>query len=313
LAIVRELGLSIDIQGGIEMNISIKGIISSFLFVLARRIERGSAGLSEKSIQVDHHKIVYLEGGKGETVLLLHGFGGDKDNWTRFSKYLTKRYHVIALDLPGFGESSRIWSDTYDIAAQVKRVHQYTEKMGLKKLHIAGNSMGGLIAGIFTATYPDEVLSLALLDPIGVIAREPSQLALEVEKGNNPLIVESVSDYNKLLGFLFVKPPYIPGPVKSYLTEMAIQSRDFNKKVFIEANPGNQLEAIAGEIRVKTLILWGDTDRVVPSSSAAVLQRGIENSKAILMKDCGHVPMLERPNETAQHYLEFISLNKINY
>jgi abhydrolase domain-containing protein 6 len=289
------------------MNISIKRIISSFLFVLAMRIERGSAALSEKSIQVEDHKIVYLEGGKGETVLLLHGFGGDKDNWTRFSRYLTKRYRVIALDLPGFGESSRVWTDTYGIATQVMRVHQYAEEMGLKKIHIAGNSMGGLIAGIYTATYPDEVLSLALLDPIGVIDREPSQLSKEVEKGNNPLIVESVSDYNKLLGFLFVKPPYIPGPVKSYLTEMAIQSRDFNKKVFIEASPGNQLEAIAGKIRVKTLILWGDTDRFVPSSSAAVLQKMIKNSKAILMKDCGHVPMLERPKETAQYYLDFIS------
>jgi pimeloyl-ACP methyl ester carboxylesterase len=271
------------------------------------RIERGSADLTEKSLQIDHHKIVYLEGGKGETVLLLHGFGGDKDNWTRFSKYLTKKYHVIALDLPGFGESLRIWSDTYDIAMQVMRVHQYMEKMGLKKIHIAGNSMGGLIAGIYAATYPDEVLSLVLLDPIGVIPREPSQLSLEVEKGSNPLIVESVSDYDKLLGFLFVKPPYIPGPVKSYLTQMAIQSRDFNKKVFIEANPGNQLEVIAGKIRVKTLILWGDTDRVVPSSSAAVLQKGIKDSKVILMKDCGHVPMLERPKETAQYYLDFIS------
>jgi abhydrolase domain-containing protein 6 len=303
---------SIDIQGGIKMNISIKRITSSFLFALAIRIERSSAGLREKSIQVDQHKIVYLEGGKGETVLLIHGFGGDKGNWTRFSKYLTKKYHVIALDLPGFGESSKIWSDTYDIATQVKRVRQYTEKMGLKKFHIAGNSMGGLIAAIYAATYSDEVLSLGLLDPVGVIAREPSQISLEIEKGNNPLIVETVSDYDKLLDFLFVKPPYIPGPVKSYLTEMAIQSRDFNKKVFVEANPGNQLEAIAGKIRAKTLILWGDTDRVLPSSSAAVLQEMIKNSKAILMKDCGHTPMLERPKETAQYYLDFISLNKTN-
>jgi pimeloyl-ACP methyl ester carboxylesterase len=289
------------------MNIAIKKIISSFLFTLARLIERGLAGLSEKSIQVDNYKIVYVEGGKGETVLLLHGFGGDKDNWTRFSKYLTKRYHVIAPDLPGFGESSKIWSDTYDIATQVKRLHQYAEKIGLKKFHIAGNSMGGLIAGVYAATYPDEVLSLGLLDPVGVIVREPSQLSLELEKGNNPLIVESVSDYDKLLDFLFVKPPYIPGPVKSYLAEMAVQRRDFNKKVFIEANPGNQLETTTGEIRAKTLILWGDTDRVFPASSAPVLEKGIKNSKVIIMKDCGHVPMLERPEETAQYYLEFIS------
>jgi abhydrolase domain-containing protein 6 len=289
------------------MNIEIKKIISSFLFTLARLIERGLAGLSEKSIQVDNYKIVYVEGGKGETVLLLHGFGGDKDNWMRFSKYLTKRYHVIVPDLPGFGESSKIWSDTYDIKTQVKRLHQYINKIGLKKFHIAGNSMGGLIAVVYAATYPDEVLSLGLLDPLGVIIREPSQLSLEIEKGNNPLVVESVSDYDKLLDFLFVKPPYIPGLVKSYLAEMAVQSREFNKKVFIEANPGNQLETTIGEIRTKTLILWGDTDRVFPASGAPVLQKGIKNSKVIIMKDCGHVPMLERPEETAKYYLEFIS------
>ena len=167
--------------------------------------------------------------------------------------------------------------------------------------------MGGLIAGVYAATYPDEVLSLGLLDPGGVIDREPSQLFLEVEKGNNPLVVETVSDYDKLLDFLFVKSPHIPSPVKSYLAEMAVWSKDFNKKVFIEAHPGNQLEAITGEIRAKTLVLWGDTDRVFPASSAPVLQKGITNSKVIIMKDCGHVPMIERPEETAQYYLKFIS------
>jgi abhydrolase domain-containing protein 6 len=290
-----------------EINVAIKKIFSFFLFMLARLVERNLAHLSERSIQVDHYEIVSIEGGKGETVLLLHGFGGDKDNWTRFSRYLTKRYHVIVPDLPGFGESSKIWSDQYDIATQVKRLHQYVKKIGLRKFHIAGNSMGGLIAGVYAVTYPDEVLSLGLLDPAGVIDREPSQLSLELEKGNNPLIVESLSDYDKLLDFIFVKPPYIPGPVKSYLAEMAVRSRDFNKKVFIEASPSNQLEAITEDIRTKTLILWGDTDRVFPASSALVLQKGIANSKVIIMKDCGHVPMIERPEETAQHYLEFIS------
>jgi pimeloyl-ACP methyl ester carboxylesterase len=61
------------------------------------------------------------------------------------------------------------------------------------------------------------------------------------------------------------------------------------------------------EIRAKTLILWGDTDRVLSVSSARVLQKGIENSKVIIMKDCGHMPMIERPEETARYYLEFIS------
>ena len=268
---------------------------------------RGLAGLSEKTIQVGKYTIVYLEGGRGESVLLLHGFGADKDNWNLFSRYLTKRYHVIAPDLPGFGESSKIWGDQYNIAAQVERVHGFVKEIGLKKFHLAGNSMGGLIAGVYAARYPDELFTLGLLDPAGVTEREPSQFSLELEKGSNPLIVESVSDYDKLLDFTFVKPPSLPDPLKSHFAEMAVQSKDFNKKVFIEATPGNQLEVMMREIRAKTLILWGDTDRVLSVSSAWVLQKGIENSRVTILKDCGHMPMIERPEETAQYYLEFIS------
>ena len=268
---------------------------------------RGLAGLREKSILVGKHTIVYLEGGRGESVLLLHGFGADKDNWNLFSRYLTKRYHVIAPDLPGFGESSKIWGDQYNIAAQVERVHAFAKEIGLTRFHLVGNSMGGLIAGVYAARYPDELFTLGLLDPAGVTEREPSEFSLELEKGNNPLIVESVSDYDKLLDFTFIKPPSLPDPLKSHLAEMAVQSKDFNKKVFIEATPGNQLEVMMREIRAKTLILWGDTDRVLSVSSARVLQKGIENSKVIIMKDCGHMPMIERPEETARYYLEFIS------
>ena len=65
------------------------------MFKLAVKAERHSAGLIKKEIQVDDHKIVYLEGGKGQTILLLHGFGADKDNWTRFAKYFTGDYHLV--------------------------------------------------------------------------------------------------------------------------------------------------------------------------------------------------------------------------
>jgi len=287
-----------NVKGNIEMNTVVNNIIMSL---------RGLAGLSEKSIQVGKYTIVYLQGGRGESVLLLHGFGADKDNWNLFSQYLTKKYHVIAPDLPGFGESSKIWSDQYDIPAQVERVHRFVKQIDLKRFHLVGNSMGGLIAGVYAATYPDEILTLGLLDPAGVIENEPSQLTQELKKGNNPLVVESVPDYDKLLDFTFFKPPSLPDPLKSHLAEMAVQSKDFNKKVFLEATPGDQLETTMRKIRAKTLILWGDNDRVLSVSSAQVFRNGIEKSKVIILRDCGHMPMIERPEETAHHYLEFIS------
>jgi len=88
--------------------IGIYFLIPETLFKLAIKAERYSAGLVQKEIQVDDHKIVYLEGGKGQTIVLLHGFGANKDNWTRFAKYLTGNYHLVIPDIPGFGESSQI-------------------------------------------------------------------------------------------------------------------------------------------------------------------------------------------------------------
>ena len=91
---------------------------------------RSAAGLTEKTVQVDDHRIVYLEGGRGETVLLVHGFGAEKDNWVLFAKYLTPIYRVVIPDLAGFGESSRISEASYDIMSQAAREHRNSPGSG---------------------------------------------------------------------------------------------------------------------------------------------------------------------------------------
>ncbi len=84
------------------------------VFKLAVNGQRRSADLVKKEVQVDDHRIVYLEGGKGETVVLLHGFALNKDSWAAFAKYL-KGYHLVIPDVPGFGESSQVPTDSYDV------------------------------------------------------------------------------------------------------------------------------------------------------------------------------------------------------
>ncbi|HOD15825.1 MAG TPA: alpha/beta hydrolase [Spirochaetota bacterium] len=271
-----------------------------------RVLERGMAGLEEKAVQVGDHRIAYLEGGAGPDVLLLHGFGADKDNWVRFAKRLVKNYRVIAPDLPGFGDSSKLRGASYDMPAQVRRMHGFFRAIGLKQFHIAGNSMGGLIAGLYAAEYPGEVLSLGLLDPGGVANREESVIAREWKAGRNPLVVGSREDYDRMLEFMFVDPPLIPFWVKSWLADEAVRSKEFNDYIFSQVKPGDQLERMMGKISAKTLVLWGDRDTIFPASSAAVLGAGIKNSNVVIMKDCGHVPMLERPGEAAEHYLKLI-------
>jgi abhydrolase domain-containing protein 6 len=97
--------------------------------VIAR--ERSKAGLVQISIDIGEWHIEYLEGGQGDVLMVLHGFGGDKDNWTRLARFLTPYFRVIAPDLPGFGESSRHFKAIYTYAAQVDRMHRFKGALGI--------------------------------------------------------------------------------------------------------------------------------------------------------------------------------------
>ena len=119
--------------------------VPATLLASVRTVERGLAGLSEHSVQVDNLEIAYLEGGseKNPTLLLIHGFGADKDNWLRFARPLTERYHVVALDLPGFGDSSKPQQASYDVGTQAERVANFAAAIGVRRLHLAGNPWAG--------------------------------------------------------------------------------------------------------------------------------------------------------------------------
>jgi len=112
---------------------------------LALDAERSHAGLTRKEITLpDGLRYVYLEGGSGETLILLHGFGADKDNFTRVARWLTPHYRVIAPDLPGFGESSHPADADYGPAVQAERMHQLA--LALVRLHqrrLAGRAIAG--------------------------------------------------------------------------------------------------------------------------------------------------------------------------
>ena len=86
------------------------------LFNQGLSFERWKSSLTEKTVKVDELNVSYLEReGSGETIVLLHGFSADKDNWIRFVRYLPKEYRVIAIDLPGHGYTTRDWNTTYSI------------------------------------------------------------------------------------------------------------------------------------------------------------------------------------------------------
>ncbi len=278
-----------------------------YLLEFAKNRERGKAGLEERSVQVGTHRVVYLEGGKGETLLLVHGFGGDKDNWTRMAKYLTSNFRVIAPDLPGFGESDRKDTENYNIQNQTTRLEDFAKKLGIERFHLAGNSMGGWISAWYAVRYPQKVISLILINSAGVTSPEKSEHAINIAKGYNALLVNNVDDYDRLIKFIFVNPPYIPGPLKKHFAAAAVRNRAFNERIYDHISKEKLgLESHLKKITAPTFIVWGDTDRVIHPSSVGVFAGGIANSKSLIFEKCGHLPMLEKPQETAEAVTGFI-------
>ena len=273
---------------------------------------RSKAGLIKKEIQIDDHKIVYLEGGKGPTILLLHGYTGDKDNWTMFAPYLTKNYHVVIPDIPGYGESSMIEAASYDLSNQMSRLHKFAQALELKKFHIVGNSMGGFFAGTYAVRYPDEVISVGLFNAAGVTSLEKSVVMKMMEKGENPLVLKDANDMARLMALVFVKQPTLPYPIMKVMINTSLANRKFYDKELKELGPDFlSLEKDLPKIKAQTLILWGKQDKIIDVSSVPVFEKGLKNHKSVIIEDCGHVPMIEKPQETATHYIDFIKGIKI--
>jgi len=118
----------------------------------ALEFERGLAGLARKEVELANGvRYVYLEGGKGEPLMLLHGFGANKDNFVRVAKYLTPHYRVVIPDQIGFGESAKPPKGDYAPRAQAERLRALAKALGMPQLHLGGNSMGGHIALTYAA------------------------------------------------------------------------------------------------------------------------------------------------------------------
>jgi pimeloyl-ACP methyl ester carboxylesterase len=269
-------------------------------------LERFSSGLKRRKVQVGDHRVVYSEGGVGEPVVLVHGFGASADSWNRFAKPLTKRYHVIAPDMPGWGASTRLETASYGYPVQVERLHQFLSQLGLGRVHLVGHSMGGFISSAYAAQYPDKVITLGLIAPHGMVEPEPSELFLDVAKGDNWLVASTHQEFERLLNNVFAKRPYAPKAVLRYLAEHAIRHSAKSQQIFEEMQTNTPLlvERLP-KITAPALIIWGDYDRVLHVSSAELFRRGIKNSEVMLIPGSGHMPLVENARQCSAAWLAF--------
>lgn len=277
---------------------------------IAIGLERHASGLNYKTIAVDGETWHYLDGGPpgADVLLMIHGFGGDKDNWTRFARALTEDYRVIAPDLPGFGESKWYADRDYSLIPQRDRLADLVAALGLARIHLIGNSMGGQLAGLYTHEYPADVVSLALVTNAGVNFPVESDFQRALAQGENPLVPRSPDDFDQLLEYVAHKELFIPWPLRGVLAQRAAGRAKENQSIFaaLRSDTTSSLEPLLQDVEIPVLIVWGEYDRVLDVSSVERMRPLLPQAEVVVMEDTGHVPMLERPSESAEHYLEFL-------
>lgn len=273
---------------------------------LAIDADRKGSGLVRKEIDLPGGlRYVYLEGGRGEPIILLHGFGGNKDNFVRAARLLVPRYRVVVPDLLGFGESAHPLDADYSPSAQAERIRGLAQALGMKRVHLGGNSMGGQIAIIYAALHPEEVATLWLLDPAGLWSAPRSELALAfAETGRNPLMAKSEDEFAGLMKLAMSDPPFIPRPMLDVMARERIRNFALEERIFEAARKDSVEKRVAG-MEIPALIVWGADDRVLSVATAELLHKLMPRSRVIVMTGVGHLPMLEQPRQSAEDYLRF--------
>lgn len=271
---------------------------------LALDLEQHRSGLHEARASIPGFEISYLDGGAGEPLLLIHGFGADKNNFTRTARFLTPQYRVLIPDLPGFGESSKPDSAGYSIAEQVERLRTFVQGLGIKRLHLGGSSMGGAIATVWAARYPDEVASLWLLAAFGTAGASDSELARHYrETGEILLVAKTPEQHARIRDFVMSRPPWLPYSIGRVLGERAAADYALHSRIFGALGKEPPLESYISNLPTPTLIVWGDEDRALNPKGADALKAIIPGAQVIRMPGIGHLPMIEAVQETASDYL----------
>lgn len=247
----------------------------------------------------------YLEGGEGEPLMLLHGFGGNKDTFTSVSKFLVKHYRVIIPDIIGFGESAHPHDVDYSPSAQVERLRLLSQSLNLKNLHLGGNSMGGQIAMLYSAMYPSEISSLWLISPAGLWSAPKTKIFKEIiETGHNSLIASNVKEFKKVMAIGMNKPPFIPYPMLKELAQERIDNVELEKIIF-QKMLDQSIEHEINGMEIPTLIVFGKLDRLISLETANVLNEHLTNSQVSYVENAGHVAMFEKPQQCADEYISF--------
>lgn len=280
-----------------------------FLSELAYGLERLRSGLSFRRLELLDFKMAYLEGGKGEPLVLIHGFAGEKDDWNAVAAQLRRRYHVYAIDLPGAGESTRPGNNKYDPVSQARRLGAFKKKLGiLDKVHLVGIHTGATAAGLYAGVSPGEVKSLTMIEPFGIEVPTKGEVETLAEKGLSALSFGDKNEYDRAQKLLFRTPPARSGLIVAARIALGRKHRGLDSQIWrdIWSNRPYVLQAVLPEIKVPTLVLWGDSNKVCHQSALPIIEAGLPGVTTVQLRGAGHQMIQERPKEVVSLLLPFL-------
>jgi len=267
------------------------------------------AHLSKREADVAGHRWVYAyreaDRADAPTIVMVHGFTGMKENFYPVARALGGRYRLVIPDLPGWGESERLPRENYGFLAQSERLAAFIRHVSPNKpIVLVGHSMGGGVAALTAAGYPQLVSHVALLDAAGVRFRD-NRFGEQVLAGQNPFAVHDRASLDRYLSTVYFdkdKIPSIPWPADQAYIARRVRDAAFEQRVLDAIGrgperflPGDE----AARIAQPTLLLWCRNDAVIDPSALSLYAARIPQATGVMLDDCGHMSLMERPVDVA--------------
>ncbi len=257
---------------------------------------------------------LYESGREFETsVVLVHGVGDDASKiWDNLIPILEKKYHVIAFDLPGFGNSSKK-NMLYSPENYARFIKWLVDSYVKGPMYLVGHSMGGAISLYYAGTYPERLRRLVLVDAAGILHRasfSKNMANLKLKDGGlteinkkpldtlNYFINTSIENIDDKL-----MPEDLSGILKSSFFRDKVLGADPGKNsgiALIQTNFSKQIE----NVNVPAFIIWGENDPIAPLRIGKMLAANIQGARLKIMRDIGHNPMVESPDQFIELLLE---------
>ncbi len=262
-------------------------------------------------VPVGKLKISTLTMGAGPDMLLLHGLGSSKASFFDTAAALSRSYRVHALDLPGFGGSSKPMTAPYGPAFAARAVIGTMDALDIDRAHLVGNSMGGRVAIEVGLTRPDRVGGIALLSPAVAFVRRdwhwlvrfarpelgmlPHSLGRDrVERtfwalfADRDLVDPAMAD---IVVDEFERIYHSPGARLAFLTSA--------RAIYLENPFGRKgFYPRLSTLQPPALFVWASHDRLIPERFRHHVERWLPDAEQVVLEGCGHVPQVEAPKRT---------------